>query len=248
MKILFSNLGYAKGISGSFTHHVMYGYRHFYHPAHKQQAVLEQFRSLLINTAPDICCMVELDSGSRSSGYLNQLSGLMCKDYCHGDIAGKYGEDRWINHLPFHRGKSNGFIARQDFTFERHYFPYGSKRLMHQLRLADDIILIFTHFSLRHTTRTKQLTYISEHIKKLDSQVILLADFNILRGMNELMPLMQEAKLVMPPEQTMPTFRFLRRLSMLDVCLCSAQLAEKVKVDVIPQPFSDHAALLVTCN
>lgn len=243
MKILFSNLGYAKGISGSLAEHVAYGYRHVYQPPSLQRKVLQQFRHLLVERAPDLCCMVELDTGSLSSSYLNQWQSLMCAQYCYGDVANKYGETRWLSRLPFHGGKSNGFLARQHYDSKRLYFPYGSKRLIHSLDIGQGITLLFTHFSLRQEVRHKQLLHIAQLTKDME-KVILLADFNILKGPRELVPL-QERGFVMPAEQQAPTFRFHRWRPILDVCLCSAGLADRIRVHVIPQPFSDHAALLV---
>jgi hypothetical protein len=52
MKILFSNLGYATGISGSLYHHVTRAYRHVYKSAAQQQAVMAQFRQIIDRRGP----------------------------------------------------------------------------------------------------------------------------------------------------------------------------------------------------
>lgn len=245
MKILFSNLGYAKGISGSLQHHVRYSGRHVYVPPPVQQQVLEQFRALINAHRPDLCCLVEVDRGSFHSGYFNQIQALMCGTYCFHDIAGKYGDHRWVTRLPFHRSKCNAFLGKSDFPFERHYFSRGSKRLIYKLELTQGLTLFFSHFSLQQRVRQLQFAEMHRLVKETKGESIILADFNILNGFAELQPLLGDGHLCLLNREDEPTFTFHRRQLVLDLCLCSKSLAGCTTLTVIPQPFSDHAALLV---
>jgi endonuclease/exonuclease/phosphatase family metal-dependent hydrolase len=243
-KILFSNIGYAKGIDGSLWQHVAMSGRHLYCPVPVQQQVLNQLRAIIQDTQPDLCCFVEVDSGSFHSAGLNHIEALMDETYHFHDIAAKYGEENGLHNMWFHRGKSNGFIARDRFPFERLYFKNGTKRLIYKIGMAEDVMLYFAHFSLNRQTRIRQF----EEIKALvgaSGDVIILADFNIMAGFGELKPLIESGHLRLMNNETEHTFTFHKRKRVLDLCLCSASLAGRVSLRVIPQPFSDHAALLV---
>lgn len=243
-KILFSNIGYAKGIDGSLWQHVVMSGRHFYCPVPVQQQVLNQMRAIIDDTQPDICCFVEVDSGSFHSAGLNHIEALKDEAYRFHDISAKYGEDNALRNFWFHRGKSNGFIARAEFPFERLYFKNGTKRLVYKIGLADGITLYFAHFSLNRQTRLHQFNEIKALVG-VPGEVIILADFNIMAGFSELKPLIDDGNLRLLNDEAEPTFRFHTRQRTLDLCLCSASLADRLSLRVIPQPFSDHAALLV---
>ncbi len=245
MKIIFSNLGYAKGISGALWQYVMRIDRQFYMRPSMQRRVLAQFREIIDDERPDMCCLVEVDRGSFHSGYMNQLQALMCEHYCFYDIADKYGEESLISALPFHRGKSNAFIARRDFPFQRLYFKHGSKRLIYKMDIAPDIRLFFAHFSLQYDVRVLQFEEMRRLVQETGKEVVILADFNIMRGFSELEPLLRHTDLRLLNREDEPTFRFHKRQLALDLCLCSASLAERVQLRIIPQMFSDHAAVVV---
>lgn len=245
MKILFSNLGYAKGISGSLRDHMAFAARYFYVSPIKQQKILAQFRAIIEREIPDLCCIVEIDSGSLHSGYFNQLNALMCERYCFHDIAGKYGENSKLGHLPLHYGKSNAFLARLALPFERHYFSHGSKRLIYKLTLPENRTLFFTHFSLQRKIRAQQFAELNRLIAQCPGDIIILADFNILHGTSELQPLLASGSFILLNRLDEPTFLFHTHRLVLDLCLCSPSVAAQAKLTVIPQPFSDHAALLL---
>ncbi|ESQ79993.1 endonuclease/exonuclease/phosphatase family protein [Asticcacaulis sp. YBE204] len=245
MRILFSNLGYATGISGSLYHHVTKAFRHVYQSPAAQKAVLAQFRQIIDREAPDIACLVELDQGSVHSGGFNQVQALMCQDYTVYDIEGKYGPDSHLTRLPFHHGKSNAFIAKQPFAFDYLYFRDGSKRLVHRIVLREGLTLFFTHFSLQRPVREKQFQQMREWIDAAGGEVMILADFNTFNGLEELAPLLEGGDLMLLNATDMTTFSFHRWRHLLDLCVCSKSLEGRLAMQVIPQPFSDHAALLV---
>lgn len=246
MKLLFSNLGYATGISGSLFHHITKAFRHVYQPPAMQRAVLKQFRQIIETERPDVCCLVELDQGSIHSGHFNQIHALMCEDYAVYDIADKYGTDSLISRMPFHAGKSNAFLARQAFDYGFLYFTHGTKRLIYRLTLREGLTLFFTHFSLKKEVRARQFVEIRRFAEATDGAVIILADFNIFEGLSELEPLIGDGflRLLNRPEEA--TFSFHRWRHLLDLCLYSPSLESEIGLRIISQPFSDHSALLVT--
>jgi endonuclease/exonuclease/phosphatase family metal-dependent hydrolase len=142
------------------------------------------------------------------------------------------------------RGKSNAFLAKQDFSYEKILFSHGTKRLIYKITLAPEIILFFAHFSLNKRTRTRQLQEVQQLIANTPGKVIFLGDFNILSGFGELEPLLQN-DLVLLNRVEHPTFTFHIFRKVLDICICTKNIAQHCQLQVIPQPYSDHEALLL---
>lgn len=245
MKILFSNLGYATGIDGSLLHHVRYAMRRIYNPVKVQRRVLDQFRRLIDEQEPDICCIVEIDQGSFHSAGLNQMDAIVASRPVTYDIHSKYAPQSRFGSLPFHIGKSNGFIAQQPLMYRRRFFRCGLKRLVYDITLPTIGRLLFAHFSLQHRVRQQQLEELQEWIEEADEPHVILADFNILHGPQELAPLLEASSLQLLNDPQEPTFTFSSKRHVLDLGLCSHSLVPDTSLQVIPQPYSDHAALLV---
>lgn len=248
MKILFSNLGYATGISGSLYHHVTKSWRHLYQPPALQRRVLGQFRQIMEAEKPDLCCLVEVDRGSLHSGYFNQIKALQCAHYNSFDIADKYGEMSPISRLPFHDGKSNGFLARTAYPFSRLYFRNGTKRLIYSIEVAPGLTVLFAHFSLKPAVRQNQFEEIAELVAGFGGEVIVLGDFNTLNGLGELDSLLANDRLRLLNRRDEATFTFHQWQHTLDLCLYTPGLETRLGLRVIPQPFSDHAGLLVSVD
>jgi endonuclease/exonuclease/phosphatase family metal-dependent hydrolase len=211
-------------------------------PIPVQHQVLGQLKAIINAEQPDLCCFVEIDSGSFSSRYLNHLQHISAEDYPMVEIASKYGDRRM---LPMMNGKSNGFMARYDYPFERLYLSHGMKRLVYRITLPGDVTLFFGHFSLQRKTRILQFQQLNQMIRASDGDVMVLADFNILDGFDELAPLHEGLDLYVLNDKALPTFTFGSRRLALDICLCTGGVKSRAKLTVVPQPFSDHAALLV---
>ena len=247
-RILFSNIGYASGIDGTLWQHVCRFNRHFYCSIPLQQQVLMQLKGIVTNAKPDLCCFVEIDEGSVHSAGFNQIKFLMDDDFKYYDIADKYGPGNWLAKLPLHFGKSAAFMSVQDLPFEKLYFSAGSKRLIHRIMLPNGVAVFFTHFSLQRKVREKQFGELRKLIAEQGREVIILADFNIMHGFSELKEFLNGDDLKVLNEEHHPTFRIHRTKMALDLCIASSGIADKLDLKIIPQPFSDHAALLVDCN
>ncbi|GGZ24987.1 endonuclease/exonuclease/phosphatase family protein [Asticcacaulis endophyticus] len=248
MKILFSNLGYATGISGSLYHHVTRAYRHLYQAPAQQRRVLAQFRQIMEAERPDLCCLVEVDRGSLHSGFFNQIKALQCAQYDTFDIADKYGEGSPFSRLPFHDGKSNGFLARTAYPFSRLYFRHGTKRLIYRIEMDEGLTVLFAHFSLKPVVRQNQFEEITELVAGIGGEVIVLGDFNTLGGLGELDSLLAGDRLRLLNRRDEATFTFHQWQHTLDLCLYTPGLEARLGLAIIPQPFSDHAGLLVNID
>ena len=247
-RILFSNLGYARGIDGSLKQVIQRFYRYFYCRQTVQEDILKYLKKIIEKENPDLCCFVEIHGGGTVISKLNQLHALLCDNYPMYDIANKYGEDNPIRHMPLHRGRSNGFMAKSILDFKHLYFKHGTKRLIYQVTIQNDITVLFTHFSLNSKTRKKQFDHIRNYLKTVKGHHILMADFNIFQGFTELDDFIQDTGLVILNKEEEHTFLFHKRRLALDLCICSPELAKKATLKVLEQPFSDHDALLMEFN
>lgn len=244
-RILVSNLGYARGFSGSLKGHLGLVHRNVWCPPWVQKRVLRHFHGLMHRSKADICCVLEIDSGSFTSAGVNQMELLLDETYSYCDIENKYLESSPLRRIPFTRGKSNGFLSRVPYEFEKLYFTRGTKRLVYRIDIAPDITLFFTHFSLTYEIRKAQLMEVRSLIADAPGEVLLMGDFNVLKGLHELEPLLEETGMILLNDPEVPTFFFHRHHLTLDLCLCSPNLVERTQLTVLLQPFSDHAALLV---
>ena len=244
-KILFSNIGYAKGIDGSLAQHLRHLHRHVHCPIPVQQQVMMQIKSVMNAEQPDLCCFVEIEHHGDGKRY-SQLQALVDEDYPFFDVADKYGVNSWLSHVPWHRGRCNAFLSRHQVAFERRYFSLGSKRLIYEVQGPDNTVIFFAHFSLQKAVRAEQFRELRRLIARTEREVIVLADFNIMYGFGELAPLLRDSGLHVLSREDEPTFTFYRMQRVLDLCICADTLKDRLSLKVIPQPYSDHAALLVT--
>lgn len=244
-KILFSNIGYAKGIDGTLWQHISRAGRYLYCTVTTQTLVLNQLKAIIRKESPDLCCFVEVDQGSIGSGYLNHVKFMLDEDYKFFDVANKYGKTNWRQYMPLSRGRSNAFISKQELVFDRLYFKHGTKRLMYRVVLPGNIHVFFAHFSLDRSVRVRQFEEVRGLIEQCPGDAILLADFNIMYGFSELEPLLKDSNLRLLSKEEDHTFLFYNRRLALDLCICSAPLVDRIALKVVDQPFSDHQALLV---
>jgi len=244
-KILMSNLGYLRGINGRLAQHLFYAHRHFYCSITTQKKSLCQLADLIEKEDPDICCFVEVDSGSTTSANFNQFEAILSEHYPYFDSENKYGLTSRLRTSPRTRGKSNAFMAKQPLEYEKIYFTHGTKRLIYKIRVTPDLTLFFTHFSLKKAVRAQQLLQIRRMMEETPGEHIFLGDFNIWTGFAELAPLLHENNLHLSNKDDHFTFTFHRFQKVLDLCVCSKTLEGRLSLRVLPQSFSDHAALLV---
>jgi endonuclease/exonuclease/phosphatase family metal-dependent hydrolase len=242
--ILFSNLGYLRGINGSMLHHVRYIHRHFYCTPQQQRAYIKQVSQLIEVEKPDLCCFVEIDKGEN----LNQLEALVTEHYKYYDIENKYGLTSKLRHFPVTRGKSNGYLSKTNYLHEKIYFTHGTKRLIYKIQLEPNLTLFFAHFSLKQAVRVEQLKQVRQLLSETSGELILLGDFNVHAGFKELAPLMQENNLALLNDENTPTFTFHKTKLALDLCICSHEIAKRSHLRVVHQPFSDHDALVLTIS
>ncbi len=238
-------MGYARNLSGSLHQHLLFAYRHFHATHAAQRKSIAGLKKIIAEHSPDVCCLLEVDKGSLNNAYFNQIHALIDPHYHFYDIENKYGEASRLRNHPVAGGKCNGFIAKSRVEFKKHYLSIGAKRLVYILRLEDELTLIFTHFALRRATRRRQFLDLRQIVEQTQGQVIIMGDFNIFGGFAEVEPLLQGLPLKVLNDALLPTFKFAKFRACLDLCIVSEGLADRCRVRVIPQPYSDHDAVLL---
>lgn len=246
--ILMSNLGYLRGINGCLSHHIRYAHRHIYCPPNIQEASIRQLVKVIEQEQPDLCCFVEIDKGSADLRNFNQLEALAGEHYPFFDIENKYAPGSRLRSMPLTRGKSNGFIAKREIPYEKIFFTHGTKRLIYKMLIEPGVTLFFAHFSLKKIVREQQLLQVRQLMDATPGESIFMGDFNIHTGFGELAPLLAGNKLVLLNQEDVPTFRFHKLQLPLDLCICTHNIAKRAHLKIIPQPYSDHEALLLTLS
>lgn len=244
-RIMLSNVGYARGIDGSLRSHVRHSYRYLYCPRRVQRRAIDQLKALIHEEDPDLCCLIEIDKGSVNTAFFNQMSVLVGPTYAWHDIENKYGSTSLLRRLPVSSGKCNGFLSKRSLDYEKIYFTVGTKRLIYKIKLAPGLTVFFAHFSLRRAVRREQFQELRRVIDDTEGNVIVLGDFNIFDGHQELAPLLEQGDLELVSDPTAPTFVFSGNTMALDLCFCSKALAAGSNVRVRHQEYSDHFAVIL---
>lgn len=238
LRIVYANLGYSRGINGSIGHHVGRGHRHVFTSRSVQLKSLRFVKDRLRDLEPDLSCFVEIDRGSFTNGFFDQLPVLTEAHHTTARIDNKYGADRKFRQLSVGRGKSNAFLATQDLAYETRYLTFGKKRLVYDIDIGG-IRVLMAHCSLRHRVRQLQFAELAEWLDERDQPTVVVGDFNTFRGASELRPLLDKG-MVHANALSGPTFRFGPYRALLDTCLVSKSIADRCSVEILDQPYSDH--------
>lgn len=242
-RILLFNLCYCLALTGSIANYSLRSYRFLYCSKKIQKNVLDKIKAVIKKTNPDLCCFVEIDQGCKFSNRLNQIEELKNPLYPFYNIENKYGKLGKFVPLPYFKKQSNGFIAKQNFAFKKHYFRKGTKKLLYEIQLAPDTYLFMTHFSLNKRIRKKQFKDIQNLIKN-KNKVIICGDFNI-KNADELNNLMTENKLKLVNRLRDKTFPSHKPKRLLDLFLCSKNMKIKKFRVLRDVKVSDHLPVLL---
>ena len=215
-KILLHNIGYSRGLTGGpVTQDMRAMARAVLTPDLVRSELGELMGQYIREESPDVCCLVEV----------HEQAGVpeMLAEYPYADYSNKYGETSMLRKAPFHRYNCNGFFAREEVHFLRHYLRTGRKRLLYELHLPGDVTLFFGHFSLNKTDRNRQFAEVA-HLTKERERVIVCVDFNIFGGEQELEPFTEQCGLQLATERAVPTHPSQEPSRMLDLFLHSPDI------------------------
>ena len=219
-----------------YRHYLTRGWQHLL-PHHGRSGNLQHIGSLLGDY--DLVALQEADGGSMRSGFVNQIEHL----------AHLGGFPYWYQQLNRNLGRfaqhSNGLLSRLRPTrLEDHPLPGPAGRGVILLSLGEgqeSLAIAMMHLALGARARTRQLAYVRELISGYRHQ-ILMGDMNThATDLLERSPL-RDLGLIAP--QIAATFPSWRPQRCLDHILLSPAL-ELQRVQVLPQPISDHLPVAV---
>ncbi len=235
LKILLYNVGYCTELNGSVRDYVLRGYRYLYTPKRVVSETLNQLNTLMEKEQPDICCLIEIHNNKRSKPVFSA--------YGFGDIDNKYGFNSLLRRLPFFRNNCNGFFSRKELSFQKHYFKSGTKKLVYEIQLQENVSLFMVHFSLKASTRKKQFEELKTFLDP-KKQNILCGDFNTFNDTAELEAFALSCGLRMVNKPSEGTFPAKDPRKAIDLFLCSTTIntgSTEVLSDV---RLSDHLPVL----
>ena len=234
MKVLLLNAGYFTGLDGSLSDYLIHGFRYLYTPDAVMHEVENAVKHLVYTEKPDICCFLELH---QKTAFVKDFRPYRCHD-----IDNKYGLQSFLRWLPFFDDNCNGFFSRKNIPFKKLYFKNGAKKLIYELKIAEDVSLILCHFSLSSPVRQKQFLEVQKIIHKRD-RVIVAGDFNIFHGTCELSQLLADCDVKLVNHK--PTFPAVHPTKMFDLFLCSKSI--KITRCEVARGFhgSDHLPVIL---
>ncbi|QQS58675.1 endonuclease/exonuclease/phosphatase family protein [Candidatus Peregrinibacteria bacterium] len=242
MKILIYNIGYSLGLNGSTGDYIFRGLRYVYCTRKIQEKVISDITTIITDTNPDICGLLEVEQGNAFFNRINQVKELNRDGKFVVDISSKYAEKSLISKIDFLRSKSNAVLLKKPLPIHKHYFGHGIKRLLYEIVVRPDISIFLVHFSLSHRARAHQIQELRSLIRQRE-KVVICGDFNIFGGLHELDPLLRHTHLHVVNKRGDVTFPAVHPKIALDLFLCSKSLTVK-DIQVLSGAFSDHCPVL----
>ena len=246
MKIIFWNLGYARGIDGSLKSYLI-NLKHFVRQDKKsQKLIIEDIADLIKKNKPDVFAFAEILTGSNRNMYFNQhkyLRALVSKEHQVTSAVTKYGNTIFSS-LPFHKGNSNGLISFVPATVVNHYLQHSRKKLVQEIRL-NELTIFVGHLPLVSRDREQQFKEIATLVNNTTGDVVLCGDFNIFNGFDELSFLKNETGLKLAGAN-ITTFPSSRPKIQLDIFMYRfADTSQVPKFSVLHSKVSDHLPIVL---
>lgn len=242
MKILVYNIGYSLGLNGSAEDYLLHGFRYVYCTKKIQEDVISHITTIISDTNPDICGLLEVEQGDAFSNRINQMEAINHNGHFVADISSKYGEKGMMSKISFLKSKSNAVLLKNPLPIRKHYFRHGVKKLLYEITAPSNISIFLVHFSLSHRARAQQIRELRDIISR-KKKVIICGDFNIFGGLRELDPLLQGTNLRIVNKRKDVTFPAAHPTMALDLFLCSHGITVK-DIHVLQGTFSDHCPVL----
>jgi len=238
MRLLLYNIRYGLGL-GRAMHWPVPGAAYVLGNRNNLRLITEFIRS----QDPDIVGLVEVDTGSIRSRWVNQAETIAQAMGHYSAYQCKYGEASLNNRLPIIRKQGNAFLAAPRVHGERfHYFDTGIKRLIIELELENCAVFL-VHLSLKYRHRQAQLHHLHDLVTASDKPVIVAGDFNAFWGEHEIYLFMKATNLRSANVDSVPSYPSRSPRKELDFVLYGDGI--RVTDFSVPQvDFSDHLPLI----
>lgn len=232
MKILLYNIEYGTGLR--YWRDYIFKFWRYLWASRKAMESIVQF---LQHKDPDVICLVEVDAGSvraRSQSQVEQIAeGVGMENY---KSYSKYKSHSFLGSLPMMSSQHNAILSRKKGKFKSHYLESGVKRLVEEL-IINGISIFLIHLGLRKKLRKKQFEELSVLLQNCPRPYVLCGDFNILKGLKEIVDFVQNNQLRLTDvEATYPAKKPRRYL---DLILVSPEI-RVIEAGVSKVEWSDH--------
>ncbi len=239
MRLLIYNIAYGTGAPDFLPGQIFTMHRYIRTP----RKHLDKIASFIDEYDPDIAGIVEVDTGSYRTNYLNQLEALTGRSGHYYTASVKYGRHSLGRAMPFFRNQANAILTKEKIPAKNfHYFPVGFKRLIIELEYHG-IHFFLVHLALQQATRKAQLEYLAA-LAADKGPVIIAGDFNTFSGEDELLPLQKKLKLCNPNAFDLPTYPSWAPSKQLDFVLCSESL-NLINFEIPMVTYSDHLPIIL---
>jgi len=226
------NFAYLTGYDGTIKDYLFKSFNYLGLRKEKKE-LIKRFNEMVKKEKPDLILLIELKR--------RQIHYFLNKEYRFYDVESKYGKKSWLRKIPLIKNNCNAFISNRKIEFERHFLTNGTKKLIYEVKLPNNIRVIMTHFSLNRIVRERQFNEIVE-LTKEDEHLVVCGDFNIFSGDEEIKELNEKRKLkILPNSPTLPSFKPSKKL---DLFLCSRKLDVKARV-LSNVRISDHLPVVL---
>ena len=238
MRFLVYNIAYGTGAPGGMGKNILTAHRYLRTP----RKPLENIIRFISKTEADIVGLVEVDTGSFRTDYVNQAEHVAASLHQYYHCGVKYGLDSFSRRVPILRRQANALLTKQRLTpYAFHYFPIGFKRLIIEVEL-EGVHIFLVHLALGQRSRRVQLRHLG-HLIPPGKPVIIGGDFNTLTGDAELAPFLKKFSLRNANLENTPTFPSWNAEKQLDFILYSPEI-KPLGFRVADVRFSDHLPLV----
>ena len=246
-RLILYNIQYCAGTRGNVG-----GYLQFWKMLFPPRYLDYVMASELKKYNPDIVGLVEVDTGSIRAKKQNKVTFFKEMLDFEGHIERvkyiKKGFSGVFRRMPIIKKQANAILSKQKADHVRyHSLTNGTKRVVIEavFEKPKKVHVMLVHLALGQKTRKKQLEQLILMVNSIKEPVILMGDFNIFKGLDEIKPLLDSTDLTYfmgkRKAYTQPT---IKPTKTLDLILTS----DRIKVnnyEVLDLKFSDHLPVMI---
>jgi len=239
MRLLVYNIAYGTGCPDGLADRIWAIHRYIRTP----QSHLDRIIEFIDGSSADIVALVEVDTGSFRTGYVNQAEKIASHLSKYHTCSVKYGMNSIGRMIPILQSQANAVLTRRKVPKRHfHFFPFGFKRLIIELNI-EGIRFFLVHLALQRAVRAKQLDFLSK-LAEGDGPLIVTGDFNAFAGTKELAKFQRKLGLANPNTKGLCTYPSWEPENQLDMILCSKEI-KIMNFEVPDVRFSDHLPVLL---
>ncbi len=239
MRILVYNIAYGTGSPKSYYHNISSAHRY----VRTSSTHFEKIMDFIQAQDPDILGLIEIDTGSYRTKFINQVELIAAQLKHHHQCSVKYKHGILARAFPIIRKQANAVLTKKKLPAGNfHFLPAGFKRLIIEVDIGG-MRFFLVHLSIQKRVRKVQLAHLAK-LAKGRSPVIIAGDFNTFSGSHEIRDFQMELGLFNPNLEALPTYPAWKPRKQIDFILCSKHI--KVRRFEVPKvKFSDHLPIIM---